>query len=106
MKRFYFAWGIAVVATFGLLAVAAANPLARTPVTDGEAAAVLGGATGTCACLGQRPCDPPCGTTVYWGDLCSNPSSTLFNPITCGTVPGCNTGYSTFGACVTTTPKP
>jgi len=104
MKKFYFAWGFAVVATFALLGMSAANPFAGTPVTDDEAAQILGGQTG-CGCLEFAPCNGTggCKASLYFGSIsCSLPNQVGYSPYKCGPNSGCNNGYYSYGPCIAT----
>lgn len=104
MKKFYFAWAFAVVATFALLGLAAANPFAGTPVTDDEAAQLLGGQTG-CGCLSLVPCNGVggCSASCYFGSIgCSLPNTVGYSGTKCGDQSGCNQCYYSYGPCVAT----
>jgi hypothetical protein len=103
MTKICFAWGIALVATLGLLGMSLAYP-SGGPVGDDESAQVVGGA-GPCACYSLGYCNQTgCANQLYFGRVsCSANNVSGINQMPCGDGSACLQGWEGFAGCVSTT---
>jgi hypothetical protein len=101
-------WGIPLVATLALLGVALAYPDASGPVSDREAAQLVGGATCySCVYFNNVDCDDQvlCPGQCWNVDIPCGPQSWT-TTIPCGNNAGCNTLYCGLVNCVVATAPP
>jgi hypothetical protein len=111
MTKFCCVWGLALVATLGLLGGALAYPDALAPVSDNEAAALVGGAN-PCDCWQRYTCTPaPYCTSTVWASpadtsQCTRTNEYGYNPMTCSQTCNCScvTCYGATGPCITKCP--
>jgi len=112
MIKFYLAWGVASVVVLALLGGSLAYPDAYAPVSDDQAAQLVGGVPTNCDCFQRLFClqAPYCSASCWIapGDtsLCTQ-YGVGGNAGRCGPATQCFPCWGIVGPClVTTTPPP
>jgi hypothetical protein len=114
MTSIRFAWGVALVATLGLLGGVLAYPDPYASVSNDEAAALVGGTNCDCwsrwNCAAPYYCTDAIWLTLTGGYPCDRPNTYGYNSIKCGTGPcsctNCASGFSDVGPCIVSSCPP